>query len=212
MPTIAGTWQALDAQRMALSQAFTPGTAAAAAASYSPQQAAAAGFRAAQAGFATAAMTQLYPGVTVVPGVPPNPAGNVVRDWAQLADEGINPQAQQRGGPPGLAWWQQRRLRGQATTPQPNPVWLQSRPYDRGADAFMPHFGTIPTNPIGSGVFAPYRLPTIAGPGAQYMFGAIWFDVQTVPTSIRFNPTIPIETVNALIRKSRVAGTYLTTG
>lgn len=208
MPTIAGI-----PTLQQLSQAFTPGTAAAAAASLTPAAAAAAAARAAQAGFVTAAITQLYPGVTIVPGAPPNAAGNVVRAWAATAEGGIHPIAvTQRGGPPALSWWQQRRLRGQQTTPQPVPLTLQSRPYSRGAGAYSPHFGTIPTNPIGAGVFAPYRLPTIAGPGARYVFGAIWFDVQTIPTSLRMNTTIPIETVNALISTSRVGGTYLTTG
>jgi hypothetical protein len=207
MPTIAGIPTSQQ-----LAQAFTPGTAAAAAASATPQAAAAAAARAAQVGFATAAYTQLYPGHTIIPGCPPNAAGNVVRAWLDTSETGIHPVAAERGAPAPLAWWQRRRLRGQATTPQPVPVWLQSRPYDRGAMAYAPHFGVIPTNPIGSGVFAPYRIPTIAGPGARYLFGAIWFDVQTVPTSLRMNPTVPIETVNALIAKSRVGGTYLTTG
>lgn len=207
MPTIAGIPTSQQ-----LAQAFVPGTAAYAAAQATPQNATAAAVRAAQAGFATAAMTQLYPGVTVVPGMAPNPAGNVTRAWYDTAEQGINPIAAQRGTGGALTWWQRRRLRGQTTTPQPNPFFLTSRPYSRGAAAHAPHFGTIPTNPIGGGVYAPYRLPSIAGPGARYVFGAIWFNVQAVPTSLRINPTVPIETVNALIAQSRVGGTYLTTG
>ena len=213
-----------------LAQAFIPGTAAAAAASASPQAATQAAFRAAQTGFATAAWTQLYPGPTSVPGVAPQGmVGNralgttpdimgrpVVLDWMDrrlgTPDAGLDPQAIMRGKPVAFSWWQQKPPNRLQTTPQPVPVWLQSRPYDRGAAAYAPHFGQIPSNPIGAGVYAPYRIPTIAGPGARYVFGAIWFDVQSVPTSIRINPTIPIETMNALIMQSRVGGTYLTTG
>ena len=207
MPTIPGVPTTVQ-----LAQAFQPGTAAAAAASATPAAAAQAAFRAAQTGFATAAITQLYPGHTVIPGLAPNTAGNVVRAWYDTAEQGINPIAAQRGAPAPLTWWQQRRLRGQQTTPQPVPLTLQSRPYDRGAGAYSPHFGAIAVNPIGGGVYAPYRIPTIAGPPARYLFGAIWFAVQVVPTSLRMNPTVPIETVNALIAQSRVGGTYLTTG
>jgi len=208
-----------------LQAAFISGTAAAAAASATPQAATAAAVRAAQTGFAVAAWTQLYPGPTAVPGAAPQGLANyraaeyggrpVVMDWVDRRTgpaAGVDPQAMMRGKPVAFAWWQRKPFPKLVTTPQPVPVWLQSRPYDRGADAFAPHFGQLAYNPIGSGVYAPYRIPTIAGPGAQYVFGAIWFDVQTVPTSIKINPTIPIETMDALIMQSRVSGTYLTTG
>ena len=94
------------------------------------------------------------------------------------------------------------------TPMQSFPVWLMSRPYDRGAGAYSPKFGTIPVSPIGAGIYAPYKLPAIAGPGARYQFGAIWFDVQAIPTSMRINPTVPVETVNALIATSHVGAMY----
>jgi len=125
---------------------------------------------------------------------------------------GIEPEAAMRGQPVPLAWWQARPRLGPDTIPQPLPAWLQSRPYSRGAGAYSPKFGVLPYNPIGSGIYSPYRLPTIAGPGATYMAAAIWFDVQTIPTSININPTIPIETMNALIATARVGPSYMTTG
>lgn len=207
MPTIAGIPTGAG-----IAGAFPAGSAAYAAAQQSPQAATAAAMRAAQVGFATAAITQLYPGPTSVPGTPPNAQGNVVRAWMDTAEQGVNPHAAERGQPVPLSWWQKIRLPRKPTVPQPVPIWLQSRTYDRGAAAYAPHFGSIPTNPIGAGVFAPYRLPTIAGPGARYNFGAIWFAVQVIPTSMRIDGTIPIETVNALIAESRVGGTYLTSG
>jgi len=117
-----------------------------------------------------------------------------------------------RGHPVPFAWWQRRATRGAETIPQPVPVYLHGRPYDRGAGAYSPKFGQLFANVIGAGVYAPYRLPTIAGPGARYVDSAIWFDVQVVPTSLQINPTIPIETMNALIAESSVGGSYLTTG
>jgi hypothetical protein len=123
-----------------------------------------------------------------------------------------SPRSRMQGHPPAMAAPQRRVLRGPGTVPQPQPVFFTSRPYSRGAGAHSPKFGIVPVNPIGAGVYAPYRLPSIAGPGARYVYGAIWFDVQTIPTTIQINPTVPIDTMNALIATSRVGGTYLTTG
>jgi hypothetical protein len=117
-----------------------------------------------------------------------------------------------RGQPPALAWWQQRIVPGPRSMPQAVPVYLTSRPYSRGAEAHAPIFGQLAWNPIGAGVVAPYRLPSIAGPGARYEFGAIWFDVQAIPTGIRMNPTIPIETVDALMATAHVGPAYVTSG
>lgn len=116
-----------------------------------------------------------------------------------------------RGKPMPLEHWQERAYR-QPATPQPQPFWLQSRPYDRGAGAYAPQFGRVLANVIGAGVYAPYRLPTIAGPGARYVFGAIWFDVQSVPTSMYFSPNMSQQSVDALLRTSHVAAMYPTTG
>jgi hypothetical protein len=115
-------------------------------------------------------------------------------------------------GTPGMAAWQRRQIPQVPTIPQAREVFMQGPHWDRGAGAFSPKFGVIPVNPIGSGVYAPYRIPTIAGPGARYEFAAIWFDVQTVPTSLHLSPSMSAESLNALIATSYVAGTYLTTG
>jgi hypothetical protein len=148
--------------------------------------------------------------------LPPSYAANltIVPDWVDGAQTqlGIEPDSAMRGQPAPLAWWQRRPRLGPETTPQPVPVWLQSRPYSRGAQAYSPQFGVLPYNPIGAGIFAPYRIPTIAGPGARYQYAAIWFDVQSIPTSIVINPTIPIATMDALIATARVGPSYRTTG
>jgi hypothetical protein len=134
-------------------------------------------------------------------------------DWIDGA--GDMPGAQQEAlmrGTPGMAYWQRRQIPQQPTAAFGREIWIQGPQWDRGAGAFAPKFGQIPVNPIGAGVYAPYRIPTIAGPGARYEFAAIWFDVQTIPTSIHISPSMSQESLNALIQTSYVAGTYLTTG
>jgi hypothetical protein len=133
-------------------------------------------------------------------------------DWAGSEQLGVSPQAAMRGKPPPFSWWMGKSVPRVPTPMQPMPMWLQSRPYDRGAGAFSPHFGTLPISPIGAGIYSPYKLPPMAGPGARYQFGAIWFDVQTIPTSMVFNGTVPIETINALLATSHVGPSYRTTG
>jgi hypothetical protein len=136
-------------------------------------------------------------------------------DWLTLGGNdfaGVMQSSMMRGQPVPLAFWQMRQIRGPQTSPQAVPFYLQSRPYSRGADAYAPKFGLVNYNPIGAGVYAPYRIPSIAGPGARYQLGAIWFDVQAIPTGIRMNPTVPIETIDALIKTSHVGAMYATTG
>jgi hypothetical protein len=154
-----------------------------------------------------------------VAGVPIGPPGSSLNpvDWIDHGGpQGMTSGAMQgplmRGTPGALAPWMRRPRNGPETVMQGAPFYLQSRPYDRGAGAFSPKFGVIPVNPIGAGIYAPYRLPTIAGPGARYQFAAIWFDVQTIPTSINFSPTMPAQSVAALLASSHVAAMYATTG
>lgn len=133
-------------------------------------------------------------------------------DYGQNEQLGLQPVATMQGHPPPFAAWQAKQIAGPGTTIQGFPVYLHSRPYSRGAPAYAPKFGVLNWNPIGAGIYAPYKLPVIAGPGARYVFGAIWFDVQAISTSLQLNPTVPVETVNALIATSSVGGSYLTTG
>jgi hypothetical protein len=117
-----------------------------------------------------------------------------------------------RGTGGALAYWQRRQIPGPQTIGQGFPIYLTSRPYSRGAGAHAPKFGALNINPIGAGVYAPYKLPVMAGPGARYQFGAIFFDVQTIPTSIAPSPTMSMDSVNALLMTSHVAAMYATTG
>jgi hypothetical protein len=149
---------------------------------------------------------------------PVGPLGNPLNpvDWLDAGSPNTIDGAQQtplmRGTGGALAWWQRRQMRGPATIPQGAPFYIQSRPYSRGAGAYSPKFGVIPTNPIGAGVYAQHKLPVIAGPGARYQFGAIFFNVQAVPTTIRMSPTMPAQSIAALLATSTVAGMYATTG
>lgn len=144
------------------------------------------------------------------------PAGPLNQfDWLSLAHNeflGVDQTGLMRGTPGGLAAYQQRQIGGPGTQMQPGPILLQSRPYSRGAQAFAPKFGVLNINPIGAGVYAPYKLPPIAGPGARYQFGAIFFDVQSTPTSLHFAPTMSQQSVAALLSTSHVAAMYATTG
>ena len=154
------------------------------------------------------AMPPTYPPLPCYPGGPLNSV-----DWVEGGPPiGARQSELMRGRPEPLSWFMRRQIRGPSTLAQGMPIYLQSRPYSRGADAYSPHFGTINYNPIGAGVYAPYKLPVSGGPGARYTHAAIWFNVQAVPTSIIMNPTVPIETVNALIQTSSVGPSYLTTG
>jgi hypothetical protein len=151
--------------------------------------------------------------MSCIDGVPITPGLQV--NWVDISGQealGVSPFSAQRGKPVSLEAWQMRTIRGPGTVPQPGPIYLHSRPYSRGAQAYAPKFGVINYNPIGAGIYGPYRLPTIAGPGARYEAAAIWFNVQAVPTTMRMNPTVPVETVDALIATSHATLGYYTTG
>lgn len=136
-------------------------------------------------------------------------------NWLDLGHQealGVEQTAMMRGQPVPFDYWQSRMIRGPGTIAQGMPFYLTSRPYSRGAEAHAPKFGQLAYNPIGGGTYNPYKLPPMAGPGARYVQGAIWFDVQAIPTSLRMNSTVPVETIDALIGQSHVAASYRTTG
>lgn len=149
------------------------------------------------------------------PGIPLDPthdraAINNPWDWIDGAgnQQGALQSSLMRGTGGALAWWQRRTQPQKKTIPQAREVYLQGPTFDRGASAFAPKFGTLPISPIGAGVYAPYRIPTIAGPGARYVLDMIWFDVQTVPTSLHISPTMSAQQLNDLIATSYVAAMY----
>jgi hypothetical protein len=146
----------------------------------------------------------------MLPGGPLNPY-----DWLSLGPNetgGIQQGAVMRGHPGALSPYQRRQIVGASTVAQGVPLYLHSRPYDRGAGAYSPKFGVLNINPIGAGIYAPYKLPVSGGPGARYQMAAIWFDVQTIPTSVQASPTMTKQSLDALVATSSVAAMYATTG
>lgn len=149
-------------------------------------------------------------GGAALPAGPLNPV-----DWIGLGGNDFSGSQQSslmRGTGGALAYWQRRQIGGPATIAQAGPFYLHSRPFSRGAGAYSPKFGTLNINPIGAGVYAPYKLPVSGGPAARYAYAAIWFDVQTIPTSLPLSQSMPIESVNAMLGMSSVGGMYATTG
>ena len=140
---------------------------------------------------------------------PPKPADTThPYPWFSASD----PVTVARGMPEPYEWWQRRPISPAQTVMQPREWFFHSRAYSRGADAYAPQFGIVPTNPIGGAVVSTARMPTIAGPGARYQFGALFFDVQDVPTSVQINPTVPVSVVDALIANAHVGDFYATEG
>jgi hypothetical protein len=136
-------------------------------------------------------------------------------DWISINHneaQGIQQTSLMRGTPGGMAAYQRKQMPQTPTVMQPGPFYLHQRPYSRGAGAYSPRFGVLNINPIGAGVDAPYKLPVIAGPAARYQFGAIWFEVQAIPTTVRMSPTMSQQSVQALLQTSSVAAMYATTG
>lgn len=136
-------------------------------------------------------------------------------DWASIGFselDGLNPTAMMRGSGGAMAGWQRRQIPQTPTVGQGLPAYIYHENYSRGAQAYSPKFGVLPISPIGAGVQATYKLPVFGPPGARYQFAAIWFDVQTVPTSLQASPTMPMSAVNAAIMQSSVAAMYPTTG
>lgn len=144
------------------------------------------------------------------------PAGPLNQyDWLSLAFNeaaGAQQTPLMRGTGGALTYWQRRQIAGPGTIVQSRELWLHSRPYSRGAPAYAPKFGLLNINPIGAGIYSPYKLPVIAGPAARYQFGAIWFDAQTIPTSLTISKSMSAESLNALLATSSVSAMYPTTG
>lgn len=64
-------------------------------------------------------------------------------------------------------------------------IFTETRYYDRGADAFVPNFGYLTTNPIGAGIVATRRVQASYGPSGQYENGMIFWSNQIIPTSLK---------------------------
>lgn len=81
-----------------------------------------------------------------------------------------------------------------------------------GADGIAPTFGRVMTNPIGAGIFAPWRPRPWYGPSGQYVNGAIWWTAQEISTSVELQGLYDADVIDALLAASSVTGFDVTTG
>jgi hypothetical protein len=121
---------------------------------------------------------------------------------------------QQRGFPSPLSFLQ-RRPKG--SMPNKPPVfggvdynWTPD--YDRGAAAYVPITGYVLTNPIGAGVYTPYRPQASYGPAGQYADGAIWWTSQVIPTSVNLNGLTNPDELAQLLDSIEIQAVVRTTG
>jgi hypothetical protein len=84
--------------------------------------------------------------------------------------------------------------------------------FSRGLAAFVPTFGKVLTNPIGAGIYAPYRTQASYGPPAQYANGAIWWTSQAIPTSVRLSGLTDPAILAELVGMTNVQAMVRTTG
>jgi hypothetical protein len=84
--------------------------------------------------------------------------------------------------------------------------------YDRGADAYVPNYGKVLTNPIGAGVVALYRTQASYGPAAQYLNGALWWTSQDIPTSINLQGLTDPQGLIDILDSVQIQAVVRTTG
>ena len=124
------------------------------------------------------------------------------------------PASGQRGFPSPLAFFQ-RRPKG--SMPNKPPVfggvgYNYTPEYSRGAEAYVPITGKVLYNPIGAGIYAPYRTQASYGPSGQYADGAIWWASQTIPTSVNLNGLTSPDELAALLDNIQIQAVVRTTG
>lgn len=84
--------------------------------------------------------------------------------------------------------------------------------YDRGAAGFVPNFGKVTTNPIGAGIYAPYRPQPSYGSSGQYADGAIWWTSQMIPTTVNLQGLTTPEELAGLLDGLEIQAVVRTTG
>lgn len=92
------------------------------------------------------------------------------------------------------------------------PLEIETPYYSRGAAAYVPQFGVVPTNPIGAGIYAPYRpKPYYAAPGV-YEHDAVWWLSQSIPTTVRLQGLTDADALAAVLGPVYVKAAVRTTG
>jgi hypothetical protein len=87
-------------------------------------------------------------------------------------------------------------------------AFSETRYYDRGADAYVPNFGYVTTNPIGAGIVTTSRPQASYGPSGQYINGAIWWTNQIIPTSVGLRGLTNPQTLEAILGTFNVEAVY----
>lgn len=129
------------------------------------------------------------------------------RTWGNPS-AGSNPQ---RGGPPAGPNSVQA-LPALAVQPFGGVVYHETPNYSRGAAAYVPGTPIVPSNPIGAGIFAPFRpRPYYAAPGV-YEADAVWWLSQSIPTTVKLQGLTTAEALAAVLGPTYVKAAVRTTG
>lgn len=110
----------------------------------------------------------------------------------------------QRGGPVPMGQDQARNPPFSLLPPFGNFIQVLTRRFDRGAAAYSAVTGVVTYDPIGDGVVAKFRPPTIMGPAGQYVDGSIFWNVQSTPTSVGLGPLLTPQIMQALLGNTNV--------
>jgi hypothetical protein len=91
-------------------------------------------------------------------------------------------------------------------------VYRETPQYSRGAAAFVPGTPIVPTNPIGAGIYAPFRpRPYYAAPGT-YEAGTMFWLSQSTPTTVRLQGLTDVQALAAVLGPTYVKAAVRTTG
>lgn len=92
------------------------------------------------------------------------------------------------------------------------PLEIETPYFSRGAAAYVPQFGVVPTNPIGAGIFAPFRpRPYYAAPGTYEADQLFWLS-QAIPTTVRLQGLSNADALAAVLGPTYVKAAVRTTG
>ena len=157
-------------------------------------------------------------GQTIGPGTAPTKTVSwTTQRWAKGVRTffGVGTGANAARGYPSPEAPAQRRPPG-SMNPGPQPwggVYQHYTPYyDRGAAAYVPNFGKVTENPIGAGIYAPYRPQASYGSAAQYANGALWWTSQAIPTSINPQSLTDPEQLADILSSLQIQAVVRTTG
>jgi hypothetical protein len=92
----------------------------------------------------------------------------------------------------------------------PTPVYTPY--YSRGAAAYVQNYGKVLYDPIGSGVYAPYRPQAYYAQPGEYDDSAIWWTSQIVPTNVNLVGLNNPDVMNAILGQTLIEAVVRTTG